>query len=80
MHPPQVYIERLKQSVAELSAARDKELMQQQLKARQASEEEQRLRSILHRVFEFRVSRVTDKAKWGAILSEDFVMCLPITP
>ena len=57
-----------------------RELMQQQLKESLADEEEQRLRSILHRLFEFRVSRVTDKAKWSAILSDDFVLSLPITP
>ena len=74
------YIERLKQSVSELSAHREKVQEKEWLRARQAEREQNDFFATLHQLFDLRMKRECDPAKWREVITDDFVMTLPITP
>jgi hypothetical protein len=74
------YIENLKQSVSELSAHREKVQQEERLRLRHVQQEQNDFFSTLHQLFEYRTTRECDPEKWKELITDDFIMTLPITP
>lgn len=75
-----IYIEKLKKSVSELSAQRDRVQEEERRRLEKSEKEQKDYFDILQTFFECRTKVEDDLNKWREIITEDFIMILPITP
>eukprot|EP00616_Rhizochromulina_sp_CCMP1243_P008969 CAMPEP_0118975194 /NCGR_PEP_ID=MMETSP1173-20130426/14842_1 /TAXON_ID=1034831 /ORGANISM="Rhizochromulina marina cf, Strain CCMP1243" /LENGTH=743 /DNA_ID=CAMNT_0006925035 /DNA_START=61 /DNA_END=2292 /DNA_ORIENTATION=+ len=74
------YVERLKNTVQELSSEREKIERDQRIQQAKQAEQQTVRRKVLHSVFFLRAAGETNVTKWSTILDPNFRMTLPITP
>lgn len=74
------YVNKLTQLVADLTAKKEAKAQDQRMTVGESGVHTQRRQAIGRAFLEYRAAGVRDRRRWEAIVDEDFVLTLPITP